>query len=92
VGMAGSAKFGKYCLVAGQVGVNDHGIIGDYSQVGGQAGILRELPPKSVVTGTPARPFKEQRKKEAYISKLGKLFKKVKDLESEIETLKRKGH
>ncbi len=84
VGIAGSVKVGNYVVIAGQVGTAGHIEIGDFTQVGGQAGVSKSLPPKSVVTGTPATDLKQQRRLEAMVRRLPHLFKKVEALEAQL--------
>ncbi|MCC5808424.1 MAG: UDP-3-O-(3-hydroxymyristoyl)glucosamine N-acyltransferase [Opitutales bacterium] len=84
VGIAGSVKVGNYVVIAGQVGTAGHIEIGDFTQVGGQAGVSKSLPPKSLVTGTPATDLKHQRRLEAMVRRLPKLFKKVGALEAQL--------
>jgi UDP-3-O-[3-hydroxymyristoyl] glucosamine N-acyltransferase len=79
-GISGSVKIGRNCVIGGQVGFVDHINIGDGVQIGSQAGVAKDLPDGAIVTGTPARPFKEQRRAEAYVARLEDLFKKVKDI------------
>ena len=89
-GISGSVKLGKYCLIGGQVGFVDHIEIGNMVRIGSQAGVTKDLPDKSAVTGAPARPIMEMRKSDAYVGKLEGLFKRVKQLESEVKQMKDK--
>ncbi len=84
-GVSGSVIIGKNCVIGGQVGFVDHIAIGDRVRVNSQAGVAKDLPDGVVVTGTPARPFKEQRRAEAYVMRLEELFKKVKEIEKKTE-------
>jgi UDP-3-O-[3-hydroxymyristoyl] glucosamine N-acyltransferase len=84
-GVSGSVIMGKNCVIGGQVGFVDHITIGDRVQVNSQSGVAKDLPDGIVVTGTPARPFKEQRRAEAYVMRLEELFKKVKEIEKKTE-------
>ena len=80
-GVAGSTKIGSGCIIGGQVGVTDHIEVGNFVQVGSQAGISKDIEDKAVITGTPAKPFMEEKKQQAYIGKLKELFDRVKTLE-----------
>ncbi|MCC5839527.1 MAG: UDP-3-O-(3-hydroxymyristoyl)glucosamine N-acyltransferase [Opitutales bacterium] len=84
VGIAGSAKLGDFVTLAGQAGISGHIEIGSFSQVGGQAGLGKSLPPKSLVTGTPARAFTEQRRLEGMVRRLPELFQRFRDLENRL--------
>ncbi len=81
VGIAGSTKIGNFVVLGGQAGTAGHITIGDYAQVGGQGGVSKDVAPKSKVTGTPARDFKEQRRLEALVRRLPQLFQRVRSLE-----------
>ena len=81
VGISGSTKVGKFVQVGGQAGFAGHIEIGDNVKIGGQAGITKSVPDGIYITGTPARPFMEQRRLEAVIAKLPKLYKKLLEME-----------
>lgn len=85
VGISGSVQIGDYVVLAGQVGTAGHIEIGDFTQVGGQAGVSKSLPPKSLVTGTPATDLKQQRRLEAMVRRLPLLFKRVDALEAQFD-------
>ncbi|MFC1726401.1 UDP-3-O-(3-hydroxymyristoyl)glucosamine N-acyltransferase [candidate division KSB1 bacterium] len=80
-GISGSTKIGKFVQVGGQAGFAGHIEVGDGVKIGGQAGITKSVPDGIYVTGTPARPFMEQRRLEAVIAKLPKLYKKLLNME-----------
>ena len=81
VGISGSTKVGKFVQIGGQAGFAGHIEIGDNVKIGGQAGITKSVPDGIYITGTPARPFMEQRRLEAVIAKLPKLYKKLLEME-----------
>ena len=58
VGISGSAVLEDHVVVAGQAGINGHIRIGAGSRVGGQAGVMNDIPPRSDVVGAPAQPVK----------------------------------
>jgi len=58
-GVAGSTKLGKYTVLAAQAGVADHLDIGDFAQIGAQAGVMRDVPAKARMMGSPAQPARE---------------------------------
>ncbi len=53
-GISGSTQIGNNVTIAGQVGIIGHLKIGDFVMIGAQSGIPKDLPPHSVVSGTPA--------------------------------------
>lgn len=86
-GVSGSTKIGSNCMIGGQVGFAGHLKIGDQCGIGAQAGVGGNLKAGSVVTGTPAKEFKKQRKIDASLSRLPDMVYKLKDLEKEIKKL-----
>ena len=81
VGIAGSTRVGSYVTLAGQVGLAGHIEIGDKAVIGAQSGLSKNVPPGSMVIGAPAKPMKEWKQTNFYISQLGKLYERVKELE-----------
>ena len=81
VGIAGSTKVGSYVTLAGQVGLAGHIEIGDKDVLGAQSGLSKNVPAGSLVIGAPAKPIKEWKQSNFYISQLGKLYDRVKALE-----------
>ena len=81
VGVAGSTRIGSYVTLAGQVGLAGHLEIGDKAIIGAQSGLSKNVPAGSMVIGAPAKPIKEWKQNNFYISQLGKLFERVKELE-----------
>jgi UDP-3-O-[3-hydroxymyristoyl] glucosamine N-acyltransferase len=84
VGIAGSTRVGSYVTLAGQVGLAGHLEIGDKAIIGAQSGLSKNVPPGSMVIGAPAKPMKEWKQNNFYISQLGKLFERVKELEGKL--------
>jgi UDP-3-O-[3-hydroxymyristoyl] glucosamine N-acyltransferase len=58
--------------------------IGDKAIIGAQSGLSKNVPPGSMVIGAPAKPMKEWKQNNFYISQLGKLFERVKELEGKL--------
>jgi len=81
VGIAGSTRVGSYVTLAGQVGLAGHIEIGDKAVIGAQSGLSKNVPSGSMVLGAPAKPIKEWKQNNFYISQLGKLYDRVKELE-----------
>jgi len=88
VGIAGSTRIGAYVTLAGQVGLAGHIEIGDKAVIGAQSGLSKNVPSGSMVIGAPAKPMKEWKQANFYISQLGKLYERVKELEGEVKSLK----
>ena len=81
VGVAGSTRIGSCVTLAGQVGLAGHLEIGDKAVIGAQSGLSKNVPAGSMVIGAPAKPMKEWKQNNFYISQLGKLYERVKELE-----------
>ena len=85
VGISGSTEIGKGVTLAGQAGLAGHIKIGDKAIVGAKAGVTKSVPPKTVVSGYPARPHAQSKRIEAGISRLPELYKMVQGLKKRIE-------
>ncbi len=81
VGISGSVTIGKNVVLAGQTGVADHVTVGDNVMAGGRAGITGDVPPNSIISGTPHMPHKDWLKQSIYLKKLPLLFEKMKKIE-----------
>jgi UDP-3-O-[3-hydroxymyristoyl] glucosamine N-acyltransferase len=88
VGLAGSTKVGDNCIFAGQSASSGHLTVGDGSVVYGQAGLPGDLPPRSIVGGSPAVDSRLWMKFTAALNRLPDLQKRVRELEAEVERLK----
>jgi UDP-3-O-[3-hydroxymyristoyl] glucosamine N-acyltransferase len=87
VGISGSTKIGNWVTLAGQVGLVGHIQIGDGAIVTAQSGVAKDVPPKAIVTGSPAQPMIENRRALAEMNRLSQLRKKVRELEHRLEEL-----
>jgi UDP-3-O-[3-hydroxymyristoyl] glucosamine N-acyltransferase len=88
VGLAGSTKVGANCIFAGQSASSGHLSVGDGSIVLGQSGLPGDLPPGSMVGGSPAVDSRLWMKFTAALNRLPDLQKRVRELETEVERLK----
>ena len=84
VGIGGSCKLGPGVIMAGQSGVADHITIGAGSRIGGKTGVTQDVPPGSVLFGTPAQPAQNTFKQYFLIKKLSSLFKDVKKIKDKL--------
>ena len=71
-GVAGSCTIGDGVVVGGQVGIADHVTVGAGAQIAGQSGVMRDVAPKEVVMGYPARPIRQFWREIAALSRLTK--------------------
>jgi UDP-3-O-[3-hydroxymyristoyl] glucosamine N-acyltransferase len=88
VGLAGSTKVGSNCILAGQVGTAGHLSIGDGTVITAQSGVPNDIPPRSLYSGYPAVENRQWLKMMASLNRLSELQKRVRRLETEIESLK----
>ena len=87
VGIAGSSQIGSRVTLAGQVGVVDHVRIGDDVVIGAQAGVANDIPPRTVVLGSPAVPHLEFKRQLAATARLPLLGKTLRALEERLRAL-----
>jgi UDP-3-O-[3-hydroxymyristoyl] glucosamine N-acyltransferase len=77
VGLAGSSGVGKSVVLAGQVGVVGHSFIGDGVVVTAQSGVPGDVPPGSVISGSPAFEHRRWLRSVAAFSRLPELVKQM---------------
>lgn len=87
VGIAGSTTTGDYVVMGGQAGIRDHVQIGDRAVLSAMAGITNDVPAGTCVMGIPATPEREQKVKQAALSKLPEMRRQLKALERTVEEL-----
>jgi len=87
VGIAGSTTTGDYVVMAGQVGVRDHVHIGDHAVLGAMAGVTNDVPKGSRMIGIPATPERDQKIKQAALSKLPEMRRQFKKIQRALETM-----
>ncbi len=82
-GISGSSTIGSRCILAGQAGLAGHLTVGDGAIIGAQAGVMKDVPAKDFVIGSPAMPHLQAKKMIANMITLPKLKDKVRRLESQ---------
>jgi UDP-3-O-[3-hydroxymyristoyl] glucosamine N-acyltransferase len=91
-GIAGSTKIGKNCMFGGQVGIAGHLKIADGVKIGAQSGIPGDVGQEnSVLLGYPAFEHKDFIRSHIVFKQLPELSKKLRELEKQIEILRKKG-
>ena len=75
---------------AAQAGIPDHKTIGDDCVIMPQAGVTRDLPPKSYVGGSPAEPRKEFINGLMQIKRIRTLARTIKELGQRLDALERR--
>lgn len=89
VGIAGSTKVGRNCMFGGQVGIAGHLTIGDEVKAGSQSGIDNNVPDREVRMGTPSLPGLKFHRSNAVFRNLPELSRQVRELEKQLEALKK---
>jgi UDP-3-O-[3-hydroxymyristoyl] glucosamine N-acyltransferase len=87
VGIAGSTTLGRNVVLAGMAGVAGHLHIGDRSMVAAMSGVHTDLKDGSRVGGAPAFDVKEWAKASAVFARLPDMYKEIRRLRKEIESL-----
>lgn len=87
VGISGSTIIGNSVTLAGQAGLVGHITVGDNAIVTAQSGVAKSVPPDTMVSGYPARPFMTTQRVNASLQNLPKLFDLVRELKKKIEEL-----
>jgi len=72
VGISGSTHIGNYVTMAGQAGAAGHLKIGDKATLTGRTGAIKDLEGGKVYMGMPARPMREELKKQANLARKSK--------------------
>lgn len=80
-GISGSSSTGSYVTLAGQVGTVGHVHIGDQTTITGRSAVTKDVPPKQVWRGAPAKPIRESMAIEALTQRLPELYKRLQALE-----------
>ena len=80
VGIAGSTKVGDNCQMGGQAGIVPHVEIGSNSIIAAKSGVTKSLKGDQMYGGYPARPIREQHKRDAVHSEVSIIKKKVEQL------------
>ena len=80
VGIAGSAKIKDNCSFGGQSGVVPHVEIGPESIIASKSGVTKSLSGGEMYGGFPARPIREQNKRDAVYSEVLRIKKKLDQL------------
>ncbi len=69
-GIAGSSTLGNHVTLGGQVAIIDHLQIGDNAMISGQSGVVSNVAPGAVLSGTPAIPHLARLKASAIFPQL----------------------
>ncbi len=87
VGIAGSTRLGEQVWVGGQAGVVNQLEIGDGARIAVRTVVWRDVAAGETVSGYPARPHREDLRRQAHVGRLPRLVERVERLEAEVERL-----
>ncbi len=90
VGISGSAEVGRYVMLGGQAGVAGHLEIGDAAVIGAQSGVHKNVPPKEMVSGSPAQPLRKAYEAHSNMNKMSEWKERVKELEKKLALLEKR--
>jgi UDP-3-O-[3-hydroxymyristoyl] glucosamine N-acyltransferase len=80
VGLSGSVTVGNRVMFGGQSGVVDHITIGDDAQIGAGSPVIKDVPPRQVVWGFPARPVQRAKRELATLARLPRTLEQLRKL------------
>ncbi|MEI6890847.1 MAG: UDP-3-O-(3-hydroxymyristoyl)glucosamine N-acyltransferase [Pontiella sp.] len=86
-GISGSSTIGSRVILAGQAGLAGHLEVGDGAIIGAQAGVMKNVPEKEFVIGSPAMSHLLAKKMIANMITLPKFKDKVKRMEAKLAQL-----
>jgi UDP-3-O-[3-hydroxymyristoyl] glucosamine N-acyltransferase len=89
VGLAGSCKLGTGVVLGGQVAVRDHITLGDGASAGACSGIAGDVKPRTMVSGTPALPHRQNLRQQAALRHLPTLIEQMRKMQHELAELKK---
>jgi UDP-3-O-[3-hydroxymyristoyl] glucosamine N-acyltransferase len=81
VGIAGSTRIGRGTWFGGRASAINHLDIGDGARVTFGSTVTRDVPPGETVSGYPARPHREELRRQAELGRLPRLAARVRSLE-----------
>jgi UDP-3-O-[3-hydroxymyristoyl] glucosamine N-acyltransferase len=84
VGIAGSTRIGRQVWIGGQAGLINQLDVGDGARIAVAAKVMRDVAPGETMSGHPARPHREDLRRQARIARLPK---RVDDLEEAVSRL-----
>jgi UDP-3-O-[3-hydroxymyristoyl] glucosamine N-acyltransferase len=89
VGLAGSSHIGNRVILAGQAGIAGHLTVGDDVVVTAKSATSHDVPPGKVISGIPAFDNKDWLRSIAAFRRLGKMQRKIRQLEKQLVELER---
>jgi len=84
-GVAGSSTLGDFCMVGGQTGIRDHVRVGHGAMLATKAGIYRDVPDRSAVSGIPAMPHQHFLRVQSAYKRLPEILDRIRKLEAALK-------
>jgi len=81
VAIGGSTVIGDYCAFGGKSTATDHVVIGDRSMIAAVSAVMKSVSGGEIYSGRPARKLRDQQKKDAVLTQLSVLKKRLRKLE-----------
>jgi len=88
--IAGSVRIGSRVLIGGMSGIADHLTVGDDAVILGDTAVTRNVPPRTVVAGRPARPRMEHHRAAAAVQRLPEALRRLAELQRRVDRLERR--
>jgi len=88
-GFSGGTRVGRRCVIAGQVGTNQHTTIGDGATLTGRTAVTKNVRAGAVMAGMPAQDYNAWRRSQVLYSNLPKMAERLRRLEKIVEALTR---
>lgn len=79
--IGGSTIIGDYCMFGGKSTATDHITVGDKSMVAAVSAVMKSVPGGEIYSGRPARKLRDQQKKDAVLTQISGLKKRLRKLE-----------
>lgn len=80
-GFSGGTRTGRSCVIAGQVGSNQHVTIGDHVLVTARSGVTKDVASRSAVAGFIAQDYNAWRRSQVLYSRLPEIVERLKQVE-----------
>jgi UDP-3-O-[3-hydroxymyristoyl] glucosamine N-acyltransferase len=83
-GLAGSCRLGTGVVIGGQAAIRDHIQMGDGAMAAACSAVAEDVPPKSIVSGTPALPHRQSLREQGLLRRLPGLFDQVRKMQEQL--------
>jgi UDP-3-O-[3-hydroxymyristoyl] glucosamine N-acyltransferase len=86
-GFSGGTRVGRRCIIAGQIGTNQHITIGDGVIVTARTGVTKSVDAGRLIGGMmPAMDYQKWRKSQALYGRLPELFDRIRKIEKKLQS------